>query len=383
VEGLRFDLDAWYMRTTRQFEDRLGDTTGGPSIDTEHLIEAGGPSALLRWHPRTAGPAGHYLNILAAAGRETARLTDHLNPVADGGRALRYNTTLSFEDEIHLAGGRAVVSPSARWVRLSSRFEGEDDALDSRVTGRLGAAWHPRERLSLRASAGRFYREPSFLEIFGNEGPVTGGGPDLRPEVGFNYDLGLSWDATPSGPLDRIHLDGSVFLRQVDDLIQFLLTSPGKVTAANTGRARVTGAELSAGLGLFGWFNGGLDYTWQVAEDRSDNYTRGGDLPGRPRHDLSARASATRPWGRFSYEFTYIGPNYFDAAAATVAGGSGRDLYRVPGRYLHDVGFTRSVGSRLDLTIEVDNLFNILTVDVVRYPLPGRIVQAKLRVTLP
>ncbi|HEY3176337.1 MAG TPA: TonB-dependent receptor [Candidatus Polarisedimenticolia bacterium] len=383
VEGLRLDFDAWYTRTTQEFTDRSGDTTGGPSIDTEHLIEAAGPSALMRWHPRSSGRSSHYFSVLAAARRETARLTDHLNPAGDDGRAMRFTGALSIEDEIHLAGGRFILTPSARWTRLSSRFRSREDVGDSRLTGRLGAAWLIRPRLSLRASAGRFYREPSFLEIFGNEGSVTGGGPDLRPEAGSNYDLGLSWDAAPSGPADRVHIEASAFLRQVDDLIQFVLTSQSRVTAANTGRAVVTGAELSAGLGLFGWFHGSLDYTWQVARDRSDTFARGGDLPGRPRHDLSARAGVTRPWGHPYYGFTYLGPSYFDAAAATVGGGSGRDLYRVPGRYLHDVGFTRPLGSRFEMTLEVDNIFNVLTVDVVRYPLPGRLVQAKLRMTLP
>ena len=67
-------------------------------------------------------------------------------------------------------------------------------------------------------------------------------------------------------------------------------TSQSQVTARNTGRARITGTELLAGIGLFGWFDGNLNYTWQIAKDRSDTFRRGSDLPGRPRHEVSARS---------------------------------------------------------------------------------------------
>ena len=168
-------------------------------------------------------------------------------------------------------------------------------------------------------------------------------------------------------------------------MIQFILTSQSEVTARNTGRARVTGAELAASLSLFGWLDAGFDYTWQVAEDRSDiPFTRGNDLPGRPRHEVSARAAARTRWARPFYTFDYVGPNYFDTASATAAAsGRNRDFYRVPGRYLHGAGFTCAAGRRAEVTVQVDNIFDVLTVDVARYPLPGRVVSAKLRVSLP
>ena len=176
----------------------------------------------------------------------------------------------------------------------------------------------------------------------------------------------------------------TLFSRQASELIQFILTSQSQVVAQNTGRARVTGAELATSFSLFGWFDGGFDYTWQVAEDRGDTFSRGTDLPGRPRHELSARASVRSRWGRPFYTFDYVGPNYFDSASATAAASGGnRDLYRVPGRYIHGAGFSHEAGRRAEVTVQVDNIFDVLTVDVARYPLPGRVVSAKVRVSLP
>ena len=178
-------------------------------------------------------------------------------------------------------------------------------------------------------------------------------------------------------------MEAVFFASDADNLIQLVQTSQSQVIAQNTGEARIRGAELSLGLGAWGWMRGSVNYTFQDSEDRSDTFRRGDDLPGRPRHVVSARASAARAWGRPYYEFDYVGPNYHDAAAAALAGsGLPRDLIRIPGRYIHSLGYAQSAGN-LEYTIEVTNLFDVKTVDIVRYPLPGRVVQASLRVALP
>jgi iron complex outermembrane receptor protein len=394
--ALRLDLDGYVSRTWQGFQDRSGGTTGGLSADTGSVLDAAGPTALLRWHPRPAGGAGHYVTLLASFRHETAQRTDRLNPDPDRGTAARDAWTLGAEDEVHFAGGRLVVSPSVRWEIFANSFDagpglapppsaGETDA---RLTGRLGAAWRPVSRFALKANVGRFFRVPSFTELFGDQGTVKGS-DDLSPEEGRNYDAGFSYDMAAadrgaSGPLDRLHLEASLFRNDANNLIQFVQTSQNRVVAQNTGRARVTGAEMSAAFGLLGWFGGDLDYTWQVATDRSDTFRHGSDLPGRPRHQVSARASIARSWGRPFYEFSYIGPNYFDAAASALGGsGLSLDQLRSPGRYLHNIGFTRRMGARAEMTLEVDNIFDVRTVDVVRYPLPGRLLQAKVRMTLP
>ena len=386
-DSLRIDLDAYYSRTDQEFEDRFGDTTGGSSTHTRVRMEATGPSAQLRWHPDTTGLSRHFVDLLATARFETARQTDELNAESERGRSTRDVYALSAQDEVHLAGGRLVVAPSLRWERFTNRFESEPSLTEPEVSGKIGAAWHIREHLTLRGNAGRFHRLPNFTEIFGDEGSVKGN-LDLVPESGWNYDLGVTWEARPRGALDRFYLETVAFLTEADDLIQFVQTSQSQVVAHNTGRARITGAELSLALGMFDWLGGSLNYTYQIARDDSDTFTHGSDLPGRPRHELSARADAALAagrWGRCFYEFDYIGRNFVDQAAAVVEGrpGLSRDQLRVPGRYLHGAGYTRSLGDRYGYSIEVDNIANVKTVDVVRYPLPGRVVQGKLRVKLP
>jgi outer membrane receptor protein involved in Fe transport len=289
-----------------------------------------------------------------------------------------------------MMGGQVVLAPSLRFTGFTSDVETPagvapppqetDSASD--VSPKLGGAWHVNERFTLRGNVGRFYRVPSLSELFGDAATIKGNG-DLQPEEGTNADLGVTWQMRPRGAMDRLYVETVLFASDAGNLIQFVQTSQSQVIAQNTGEARIRGAELSLGLGMFGWLRGSVNYTFQDAEDRSDTFRRGDDLPGRPRHVVSARASAARAWGRPYYEFDYVGPNYSDTAGAALAGsGIPRDLIRIPGRYLHGLGYTQSAG-RLEYTVEVSNIFDVKTVDIVRYPLPGRLVQASVRLALP
>src|SRR5262249_23931155 len=127
-----------------------------------------------------------------------------------------------------------------------------------------------------------------------------------------------------------------------------------------------------------------LNYTHQVALDESDRFTQGSDLPGRPRDELFARAQLARRWGTPFYELTWIGPYFVDAAASALdAAGFDAGSLTIPQPYLHTAGSAGTASPRWQYTVEVDNIGDVRTVDLVRYPLPGRVVQAKLRVTIP
>ena len=381
ADDLSLDLDLAYVRTSQEFSDQDGDTTGGRPINTGDILQSATPSFLIGWKP---GPH-QSVTVMTSARLDTADRTDALNPISDRGRATRWTWNIAAEDELHLAGGRFVMTPSLRWSRYISSFDADDsvpmpgaaDDSDEDLAPRLGMAWFATPGVSFRANVGRFYRIPNFMEIFGNQGSIKGNG-SLHPEEGLNYDIGMTWSTS------RTSLETVLFQSLADDLIQFVQVSQSQVVAANTGQARITGVEASFAFGLWGKVDGSLNYTWQHAEDRSDTFSRGSDLPGRPRHEGAARIRGLFDWGIPYYRFDYIGPTYFDTAAATLAGsGIPRDEIRVPGRYFHGFGYTRRIGKHYGVTVEVDNIFNIKTVDVVRYPLPGRMVQVELRVTLP
>lgn len=378
-----------WSRARHAFVDRMGDVTGGASTEARDTLDALSPTALLRWRPRGEGSVRHHVMLLGTWRRETAERIDEALPQEDRGDALRTTAQASLEDEIQLAGGRVAISPSVRWLSASSRLEAPDglpapdpaDADETAWTGRLGAAWRPAPAWTARANVGRFHRLPSFTELFGNQGAIRPSA-GLEPERGLNADVGASWEKSGRGALQRVAVEGVLFQSRAEDLIQLVQTSQSQVTARNTGHADIRGAELSFSAALSNGLSGHANYTHQRTVDRSGRYTDGSDLPGRPRHELSAGARLDRSWGRVFYDFTWIGPYFVDAAAAALgASGSNPVDGEIPQRYLHDVGFTGSFGARWEYTIEVDNAGDVRTVDLVRYPLPGRTARARLRVT--
>jgi len=387
---LRLDLDVHYGWTSQEFEDDTGDTTGGVSTDTRDILQTAGPGVLMRWKVDAEGAVRQELTSRWTARWERAARRDRLSDIPDRGEATRWTHEITLEDALHMAGGQVVLAPSLRFTSLASDVETpsgvtpppRETGTASDVSPKLGAAWHIDDRFTLRGNAGRFYRVPSLSELFGDAAAIKGNA-ELEPEEGSNADLGVTYLMRPRGAVDRLYVETVLFASDADNLIQLTQTSQSQVIAQNTGAARIRGAEISFGVGLLGWLRGSVNYTFQDASDRSDTFRHGDDLPGRPRHVVAARASATRAWGRPYYEFDYVGPNYSDAAAAALAGsGIPRDLIRIPGRYVHGAGYTQSAG-RLEYTIEVTNIFDVKTVDIVRYPLPGRLVQASVRVALP
>jgi len=388
--ALSIDWSLSYQRLRQQFMDQAGEITGGVPTDNAAVMDALEPRALLRWFPRSGGPSQEVI-FSTVWRRETAQRRDEMNPIPDRGDALRTTWEVAAEDQIRWIDGRLLVSPSVRATWYQSDFAAPSrvpvpEAAEQRgsdLSPRLGLAWQAAPGLTLRTSAGRFHRVPSFLEIFGDQGSIRGG-DDLAPEEGVNVEAGAAWSPRPRGVMHRLSLDAVIFRSDADNLIQLVRTSQSQAVAQNTGAARVAGAEASIAADLWSWLSGSVSYTWQVATDMSDTFRNGSDLPGRPRHEGTLQGTATASWGRPWYQFAYIGPNYFDSAAAAIGGGGSipRDQVRVPGRYLHSAGFTRALGKRYEATLEVDNIFNVKTADVARFPLPGRVVQARLRIRL-
>jgi len=265
-------------------------------------------------------------------------------------------------DELLLASGRLRLAPGLRAERLGG-FSG--------LSARLGAAarlWGP---LSLRASAGRTFRAPSFAELYLEQGLVKPN-PLLRPEATRSADAAL----VAEGRWGLVSLGG--FAALYDDLILYRPVSFRLLQPANLGRARMSGIELEVAtvrLGALG-LSGQLAYTWLVPE-----ILRGGpaelsnDLPHRARHRLFARVGLAPGAWELHAELHRVGRQFTDtrneaasavpAVLATHAGASAR-LWARPELWLH---------------LDVKNLADDRTLqDGYGNPLPGRMAMLALRV---
>lgn len=256
---------------------------------------------------------------------------------------------VNIEDAIQRAGGQWSLGVTAEAVR--NRFDTTTrDAWFSWHAGYLRAL---SPRVSFKANVGVQNRKPSFSELFGDRGFVVGN-PALRPERSLNFDAGLvKWSK-------RALLQATVFASWPQDLILFVQNSQYTVKPFNIERARIFGLEFG-GSYTVARLRGSVEYTFQRAEDTSATFYRGNPLPGRPRQQLNLRLERPSRYGSPFYEFDFTGHNYLDRA--------NRVLNK--GVRSHNLGLSGSRGSAR-WTLEVRNLFNALSSDVLAFPLPGR-----------
>jgi iron complex outermembrane receptor protein len=371
------DLEAGidYENTSQAFDDSYGKTSIYPQ-DSTTQVSGFGARARLSWRPRN-----QRISILVEPRLELADSNDRLHPAPDPRELTRTTLSLVGEDEVRLGSGRALVSPSLRYDVTSDRAAGgptsaagsPDHRLDA-LSGRLGGLLVLSPHWSLRGNVGRYYRVPSLLELFGNDGTVEGNAT-LHPERGVNADVGVALHAARAGDVDRISFEIAAFRTDADDLIQLVPVSPTTIKPVNVGRARITGLEASFGARFFGRLTASASGTWQEPILLSGTYAGGSDLPYRPR--LMADTSVTLSLGQAAliHRFSYVGENEMGFSGGL---GSGRTaLTTLPPRYLHDAGVHVRLGTRAGGSLEVINIFDRHVVDVARYPLPGRMIVAR------
>jgi len=349
---------------SHRFTDREGDF--GPATDLDIDASGAGLAGVLR-----ASPGIQRVTLRADLREERAEVRNAVLAAGERDRGGAERTLLAVTAEDLVAWGRWMVAPSLRWDRRDDEFvrggaagipPPAADVSESAWSGKLGVTWLAGARTSLRGSAGRFFRSPSLLELFGNRGALRGN-PGLRSESGLAAEVGVVHAA------DRERFDYGLelvgFGRRTEDLIHFRQQSQGIAVAENLLEAEVYGIEGSADLS---WRNGlqvDLSATWQRATDRSGAPWDGNPLIYQPEWLAYLGLRWQRQGWRLGWEMAYTGENSTEVHDVAEL--------RLPERLIYDVvaGWD---GSRVRLTLDVRNLFDRRVVDVARYPLPDRVV---------
>jgi outer membrane cobalamin receptor len=319
----------------------------GPTGQTD---VAGGGDAKLTWQ---AGPSLFTAGVLGSAERlDSSASGDHQRATYAGWIA----------DDFTLGTEGARISPALR-VDAVGPFVG--------WSGKLGGSAPIAGSWSVRASAGRSFRPPSFSELYMVQGPFEPN-PDLLPEVAWSVDGAIVYD----GSLGRASLGG--FGTLYDDLIVYETGRvPGSFKPRNASRASAAGAEVefltAAARKLWG-LQGQVSYTFlATTELRGVPGVVGMELPQRPRNRAFARASIDPGVAGAHLEAQYVGLQYLDA----------RNLHSAPASLVVNAGaFARILRSpEVRIGAEVKNLLDDRTLqDGFGYPLPSRTLLVTLRI---
>lgn len=347
----------WARPLTPALELDLGADGRAEAVD---LVPGGGaPTDRQR---DLAGTARAELRLSAGAHSAGAGLSaggERFGSSQAGDARHRWEVAAWVADELLLLGGRLRLAPALRAERLGP-FTG--------WSGKLGGALGLAGPLSLRASAGRTFRAPTFAELYLDQGAVKPN-PLLRPETALTGDAALAADA--AWGLASL----GAFVSRYDDLVVYEPSVAQTLKPFNLGRALARGIEAelaTARLGRLG-ATAQLTWTWLRAETlRGPENELHKDVPHRARQRLFARLGLAPGGWELHAEAHYVGLQYQDAlnqaaipAALLFHGGGGVRLWRAP-----DVWLQADVKNAAD-DRTLQNGFG--------YPLPGRTVMVALR----
>lgn len=266
--------------------------------------------------------------------------------------------------------GAVTVFPSARL----DAHRPAAGATTAAFNPRIGANVQPFGSASswrFKASMGRSFRQPTMNDRFWE----PGGNPDLSPERGWTVDGGAMWSAA------TLEAEGTLFAHFTRDEIVWLPTGEGFFAPENVRRTRTLGAELSV---KHQWsvaeqvqLTSGGTYTLTDARNRSDPEARTFNQPLRqvPRHQVKGHGSAQLGPLTLDVNARYVGRRY-----VTSDGTQSIDPHFVLDgqvRMAQQFG-----GTRVNLTVSVDNLLDSDFVVVPNRPMPPRHARALLTVEL-
>lgn len=369
---LRLLPDPWVITVTpfltvsqSAFRDPASEIGVGVD-DAEHLTTAAGLIAAAK-APLDLSPRWQLVPEIVLTGRRSAFTPSGTAP---GQRVATDRQRGSAAAGLTLTDERWRLIAEGRYSALQSEGAGAS-ASTGRWTGRLGAsrAWgDPDHGLRLSADLVRAARFPDLFELFGDTG-TTLGNPSLRPEGGWQGDVGLIYSARGARWSLQSELHG--FGSQIRDLIQFERNSQGVLVAHNVEDAALTGAEL----GLWGQLGHRQGvrirgaYTALLAESRGDIAARADRrLPLRPGRQAFARVEAFWPRVGLSAEVDHTADNYLDFA----------NLVAVPARTIWGAGAWWNLEDDLRLDLTARNLTDRQVVDLAGYPLPGWSLMARI-----
>ncbi len=363
-ENLGAELFLHRIDETTAFLDPLGEIGVGRQDNVNETVGWGADGMLTYYWGEH-----QVLTLLGAYRNERAESRDELAEPAEGDTQERTTYQAGVEDEVYLLDDRLVLVPQVLYTFLDHEFGGrapfswkELPSLDDQGywTYRLGLSYQPRPWVKVRANAARAYRFPTLTELFGDRGTVIGN-PELVPERGLNWDLGVAVD--PVWPAGRLHLEAAYFQSRTDDLILFEQTSQRTVRATNVSSAWVWGLETAWSLEVTRRLAVSGNYTFQHTENTSDiPYYRGNQLPARPEHELFNRLELLFGWGKVFHELSWTSGNYLDAA----------NFEKAETRRIHNLGLSVQPGRGLTVTFELKNLTDEQVSDALGFPLPGR-----------
>ncbi len=221
------------------------------------------------------GDGAHILTFLAEYKEDESESNFfEQQSIRNNGYALNYNG--AFFDSLFFTGG----------IRHD-----DNERFDDTDTYRLTLAYVQRDwGTRFHGSYGKAVKNPTLTELFGFSGDFQGN-PDLQPETGFGWDLGIEQSLLD----DRIEADLTYFDSRIEDLI----IGAGRTVENLDGTSKARGLEVSARALLTEALDLTASYTYTETEDADGN-----ELVQRPKNVASLALNYELLGGRANANLT-------------------------------------------------------------------------------
>ena len=243
---------------------------------------------------------------------------------------------------------------------LGIRWEGfqiDERNVDHLFTPQLALNWNPQPWLAARVSTGKGFRTPTVAEMFTSTRRSifrVEPNPELGSETSVSRELGVTLMGSRGGMISAFTLDAALFSNLFNNLIEPTPDSLGVIHFVNIADARITGADINAGLSL--WQRTvqlKTAYTWLDPVELDGSGAVVDTLSYRYRHHWVTSLSGQYQAWTLSMEYRYA--SRMDAVELYPENAlTGQDL-RVP-VHVWNLGLAYDAG-RFDVLLRVNNLF--------------------------
>ena len=293
-------------------------------------------------------PSAQIITTLSVAPRfETFEIDDQLNRT---GTAFYNRLGGMFGLGADLFTAQETIQFSPSFLLSALQYLEGDDRWYLHPSPQMGLRYQPLSWISLKATAGMYFRPPTMTEMYGDRGFVQGN-PSLKPETGQQADVGikLAWDNS----LFQVHWDNLYFWNPSADRITLVQNSQLTQMAQNIGSAMVHGAESALRFEIADKFSQQSSLSWTHSENRDSNLqVNGQPLPRVPQLELHLQQSLTLKGVMLSHQWHYTSTNTWDALG----------WFSSPPRHIHTAFLRKRLSSNgPELELSGHNLTNQIT----------------------